>query len=74
MLCKLQQATQRIGPKINYNKTKMMTNLSNEEIIIEDTAIEIIEKYLEMRISRNKQTAELLRRTIGSIQKTMRYI
>jgi len=43
----------------------MMTKLvPGEEVIIEDTAIEIVEKYIylghEMSISRDNQTAELL--------------
>jgi len=67
MLCELQQITQKVGLKINYNKIKMMTNLvPNKEVIIEDAAVEIVEKYIylgrKMRISRDNQIAELLRR------------
>jgi len=47
----------------------MMINLvANKEVIIEETVIEKVEKYIylgrEMRMSRNNQTAELLRRRI----------
>jgi len=55
-----QQATQKVGLKINYNKMKMVINLvPSKEVIIEDIAIEMIKKYIylghEMRISRDKQ-------------------
>jgi len=50
----MQQATQKVGLKINYNKSKMMTSLvSSEEVII---AVKIVEKYIylghEIKISR----------------------
>jgi len=69
MLCKLQQTTLKAGLKINCNKTKMMTDhVPSEEVIIENSVIEIVEKYVylghEMGISRHNQTAELIRRKL----------
>jgi len=49
MLYELQQATEKVGLKINYNKTKMIINIvPREKIIIEDIAIEMIEKYMNI--------------------------
>lgn len=67
MLRELQQATQRVGLKINYSKTKTMTNLVfSEPLKLQNTEIEAVEKYIylghKVRISRDNQTCELSRR------------
>lgn len=67
MLRELQQATQKVGLKINYSKTKMMTNLVfSEPMKLENMEVEAVEKYTslghEVRISRDNQTCELSRR------------
>jgi len=79
--CLLQQTTEKIDLKINYNKIKMMINLvSSEKVVIEDNAIEIVEEYIylghEMKIRREIQTAELLRRRnmVRNVWENTRYI
>lgn len=67
MLEELQQAIHKVGLKINYNKTKMMTDLvPSEPITIENEKIEIVDKYIylghEIRINKDNQTCELSRR------------
>lgn len=67
MLHELSHACAEIGLKINFSKTKIMTNLvMSERIKIENTQIEEVDKYVylghEMRISRDNQTCELHRR------------
>jgi len=73
MLYKLQQATQKVGLKISCDETNDDQPCSLvEKVIIEDTAIEIVGKYInlghEMRISRDNQTAELRRTAFGKLR------
>lgn len=55
MFQELQMATQKVGLRINYSKTKLLTNLFPSELIQVERMH--IKKYIylghEMRISRN---------------------
>ncbi|XP_072388223.1 uncharacterized protein [Diabrotica undecimpunctata] len=67
MLNELGDAARKVGLYINYQKTKMMTNLvPSHPLRVEDVEIEIVDSYIYLghtvKISRDNQTAELLRR------------
>lgn len=67
MLRELHAAAKRVGLSINFNKTKLMTNLvPSKNIEINGTNIETAEKYVylghEISIGRDNQTNELQRR------------
>lgn len=68
MIQELKNAIQVVGLRINLEKTKMMTNLvPNKLLSVDNNQIEMVHSYIylghEVRIGRDNQTAELLRRT-----------
>lgn len=71
MLQELNDALHEIGLTINFDKTKIMTNMvPSEHIQIHNNRIELVHKYVylghEIKISRDNQTCELARRiTLG---------
>ncbi|XP_050306271.1 uncharacterized protein LOC126743285 [Anthonomus grandis grandis] len=66
MLEELQETSKQIGPKMNLNKTKIMTN-EQTVITIEGHALENVEEYIYLghavRLGKQNQTAEISRRT-----------
>lgn len=67
MLLELEEVCSEIGLKINFSKTKYMTNLVPSEILtVGGQEVELVNSYVylghEIRITRDNQTCELKRR------------
>lgn len=60
--------TNSVFPEFTYKKATMTNLITSELIHIEDTNIELVEKYIclgnEIKVRRNNQTAQLSRRIV----------